>query len=235
MYGQMKIDISEYVAEIDHRIQTLSLPAVRTYAIECVKSIRNELLHSKNSYSDEEKELLYSGGVFIRGVIDYIFLAERVSVPGWNQDRGLVATVWKRLWDCNDRIKACNFNRQLHLTQLILNLLSMLKKFYRENYGPGIYVSPETKVKYRECSICGRNIKECAHIPGRVYSGLPCRQICRDLEGLSVSLVDNPEDPRCRIWPWNCNEETRIISKIPVLIPFLIDDFLFEEDWEKRV
>ena len=60
-------------------------------------------------------------------------------------------------------------------------------------------LSPEIIIRKWECSICHRDLEKCVHEVGKFYNNKKCVAIARDIEFTGVSIVDNPEDSRCRI------------------------------------
>jgi hypothetical protein len=70
-----------------------------------------------------------------------------------------------------------------------------------EQFPQQYFMSPEILFKKGECSICGKNIRNCSHIKGRVYNGEYCTQIVKGITISGASLTDNPLDPRCRVVP----------------------------------
>lgn len=60
-------------------------------------------------------------------------------------------------------------------------------------------LSPEIKIKWYQCTLCGQNYEICEHEEGKEYDGVRCILAPRDIEFLSNSVVDNPKDPKARI------------------------------------
>jgi hypothetical protein len=54
-------------------------------------------------------------------------------------------------------------------------------------------------VRAAECSICGLDPEDCAHIVGREYDGERCIRIIKQVDLLEVSLVGRPAQPDARI------------------------------------
>lgn len=60
------------------------------------------------------------------------------------------------------------------------------------NIEGGVYRETSIGFSFRlpECSVCGKDLRTCAHIPGRAYGGHPCHFIMRDvLEVIEGSVV----------------------------------------------
>lgn len=54
-------------------------------------------------------------------------------------------------------------------------------------------------VRAAECSVCGIDPEDCAHVAGREYEGELCYRIIKEVDLLEVSLVERPEQPDARI------------------------------------
>ena len=54
-------------------------------------------------------------------------------------------------------------------------------------------------IKISKCSICGNDYDDCDHIKGKLYMGKMCSRIIKEMDLEEISLVENPEDKRCRI------------------------------------
>ena len=83
-----------------------------------------------------------------------------------------------------------------------LNMLSrhikhceiMEKKFPNQ-----LFISPAIIAKKVECSICGKDYKNCNHIAGRAYMGKLACKMYRDIICKEISLVEEPRDKKCRL------------------------------------
>jgi len=69
-------------------------------------------------------------------------------------------------------------------------------------YPYKVFASVEIVVGRIDCSICGNNMhsSECSHIKGELYRGKLAYGIVKEIKkSLSVSLVENPADKRCKV------------------------------------
>ena len=66
-------------------------------------------------------------------------------------------------------------------------------------FPPQVFVSAGVIVRYQECSICGNEYGECAHVAGRPYLGRFCSIIARDIAADHTAIVKSPADKGCRI------------------------------------
>ena len=61
-------------------------------------------------------------------------------------------------------------------------------------------LSPEIKIEWFQCGICKKNYEEeCDHIEGEFYDDEKCVLYPRDIEFLSSSIVNIPQEPKARI------------------------------------
>ena len=170
----------------------------------------------------------YLFAVLFRGLQDFTDLVLTTTSPDWIRKPETVEKAWDHLWDAKDRLayvaNACSHKT---LTWVIAELASLEKEFLRV-FGPGLYWSPEIIAKTEICTACSQDFRSCNHIAGRIYNGIRCAKIPRDIEAKAVSVVQHPVDPRCRIWPWQLKEEKghyEIVGTC-ILTAFRIDDFL---------
>jgi hypothetical protein len=230
MSNTEKISLEKILAELSVVITRRDYAASRDMLIRVLCDIRNELSSRRALYEESELNQIYATGIFLRGILDYVNIRKIVSNSNWTQNHRLIDLVWTRMWDCKDRIESYPNVLAGSFIEQVRKFIDFLFLFFRENFGEGVYMSPEIKVRRAECTICNDNIKKCSHIPGRLYGGQMCRQKFVDMEALGASIVSHPEDYRCRIWPWNFNKKESTFT-VPVLTMFLIDDFIQDERW----
>lgn len=182
----------------------------------------------------ESRTHLYCAGVTVRGILDWIYLNSIISSPSWATSSVLQEGGWRFLHDCADRIEAFPGSLDSPILSHIRNSLESIRQCYLLNHGEGIYLSHDIAVKKRLCTICDQNVKLCNHIPGVVYDGSLCQERIVDFEIRSISLVANPADPRCRVWPWNYNQVENTFHA-PVLVLFALDDFIRDSEWKNDI
>ena len=99
------------------------------------------------------------------------------------------------MWDCIERIEyASGHLTNSEVLTSLLRRIYRLKSWFTEEYGHGLYSSPEILIKREVCSICKRNFKMCAHIAGAIYGGKRCASEPKDFELRSISIVEFPEE-----------------------------------------
>ncbi len=107
---------------------------------------------------------------------------------------------------------SCSFASQgCPMLTRVDNRLRMLDCLERILFPPQIFSSPGMLAEFK-CSICELDIKDCAHIRGRVYRGRLCYHIATSVEILEFSIVAEPADRRRRITSYS--EGTKTIDKL---------------------
>ena len=229
----VKIDPNDFVHSFNKTYKFFDPNSSKTFLIDAIQKIKTEIHSNHSNYSDDEKNALIIAGIFFRGILDYLTIKTIIQSPDWLNSSKSLEVLWTLICDCEERL---SFQTNLHgpLIYEIHSSIFKIKTHIKENYGPGIYASPEFKCKRSLCSLCGQNIKKCDHIPGQLYGGRWCNEIPEDIELLGVSLVTNPEDNRCRIWPWNMDEKDNT-AQMAIFTNFQLDDFLSDDDWLKKI
>lgn len=54
-------------------------------------------------------------------------------------------------------------------------------------------------IRESECSVCGRDPEDCAHVSGRTYGGIFCSRIVKRFDADHVALVETPDFPDARV------------------------------------
>lgn len=158
---------------------------------------------------------------------DYAEMGKITIQVKWDQDNSNLEAVWLKLWDSKDRLDSVRGRIQSDIVERIYSNLEDLLDQYRQNFGNGLYASPEILIKKEVCSICKNDIRACSHIKGRWYDGNICRGIAVDIEMKTISLVTVPRDPRCRMWPWREKEDR--VFEMAVLTLFQVENFLNDD------
>ena len=135
--------------------------------------------------------------------------------------------------DCKERLEFASGYCRGDVIDQVRESVDGLEKFFRESFGDGTYTSPGIISDKLLCSICQKDSRACAHIPGRLYYGRICRYQLINPRLEHIALVKVPKEPRCRIWSWqvkdNLDGEGATLDPICILTTFSIDDFLWEE------
>ena len=77
-------------------------------------------------------------------------------------------------------------------------ILGELEALERIVFPPQTFFSTGMLIKESHCSICQKPFGSCEHIKGRVYDGQFAARVITELDLLEVSVVDTPDDKRCR-------------------------------------
>jgi hypothetical protein len=223
------IEVESKSAEFAKKFRASQFIEAAKVAAETVDLLKRALKASENASADDLNEI-YLRAIFFRGLFDLCIIERVMEQENWDQDHALLDYVWTKYWDCKDRF---DFSRPLFggaLVEHIDRTLQRLSNYYLERFGPGRYMSADLMIKTRLCSVCREDLRGCDHVPGRLYGGILCRGIPVGIEPVGASLVENPKDPRCRIWPWDFDSEKGII-KATILTVHELDDFIGNDGW----
>jgi len=87
------------------------------------------------------------------------------------------------------------------------NKLHILEKLL---FPPQIFFSLGVIIENAECSICGKDYRECEHIVGKAYMGKMCYQIITKIREMKeVSIVEEPADKHARMLQFIDDRVTR--------------------------
>jgi hypothetical protein len=129
-----------------------------------------------------------------------------------------VEYVWELLFDARDRLVGYA-GLNVGFRAYWLNQVRPAFDAIQGKYGNGSYTSWELVLDGLTCSICNSDIRGCNHVPGEWYGEEECKQIPEGGYIRAVAIVENPHDPRCRIWPWD-RKTGENESWMPVFILF---------------
>ncbi len=195
-------------------------------------SICKEIISNRDSEQNSSRcNLAAVGGVLFKGLIEFTEIFKITRSKTWFSHPQSVERSWYLLQNCKERFNyALNFIKiRREISIFIFDELKMVESTILENYGEGVYCSPEVMIKSVECNICHSDFRRCSHVVNNIYDGIICKMVVTDLESFSgVALVDNPQDLRCRIWPWNAKKEADgvFINDAIMMTAFNLQDFL---------
>lgn len=173
-------------------------------------------------------------GILFHGFLNHLELETLASRQSWLQHTKDVEDGWCILCDAQDRLTYVAPAVNLDAVPLVLERLDELERSISSNYGSGLFMSPEALWKGMNCSICEIDYRICEHHAGGIYNGVRCTVSPREIVGVrAVSLVDTPQDRRCRIWPWHYSREENgyvKFAKVPIMTAFRVDEFLDSDD-----
>lgn len=179
-----------------------------------------------NEFKGEEATWVYVFLILIKGLNDMSDLAEATMDPGWIENDKKVEAIWCKLWITRDRFDFFQAHcLEPNILKRFTSRLDGLESFFYDEFGAGLYFSPEIRIKKSKCSVCDKNIKACEHLIGNVYEGKHCQEVVVDAEFQTISIVKSPHDMRCRIWPWNVERDEMTVKGMFMCLE-TIDDFL---------
>lgn len=196
--------------------------------VECCKEIKK----NPNIPEDAQNEITILA-IFFKGLEELSELLIIQDVKDWMTDTKKIQNVWYLLQNSEDRL-----NASIRLLSIKPEIVASIKKsigdteqLFLKYFGPGLYSSPEILIKKTECSICHSDFRKCDHFQGVIYNGELCKMMGVEIEFHGSSLVTEPRDRRCRIWPFNTEKEENgglLIKDSVMLTTFSIDDFLLK-------
>lgn len=94
-----------------------------------------------------------------------------------------------------------------------------------------MYNSWELDIAGLRCNICARDTRLCDHVAGRWYEGIECHGTAYGpFTFVRSAIVSNPDDPRCRIWPWGEKSTDEPGKRVFTSAIFKLFDPVGEED-----
>lgn len=196
--------------------------------VECCKKIRKI-----QNISDDTRSQITLLAIFFKGLEELSALLLILSDKNWMEDTKNIEQVWNLLQNSEDRLNSTmrRISVKGEILGSIIKTIDDVEQLYLKYFGPGVYSSPEILIKKTECSICHSDFRKCDHLQGVIYNGELCKMMGVDIEFRGSSLVSEPRDRRCRIWPFNIEKEKNgamLIKNSVMLTTFCIDDFLLE-------
>lgn len=126
--------------------------------------------------------------------------AVRSELKMWiGTKNGSWVDAWDHLIDAQEFLKSAQAAHEFTRTGDIDRLRSKYDWIEKFVFPPQMYLSPGLVVDKYLCSICGGDYQNCEHLAGLPYWGQICSRIIEDAKTREVSVVDQPEDKKCRI------------------------------------
>lgn len=192
----------------------------RKIAVETRDLLERERRHARREW---DRIYRYGGSILFSGLRDFIDVQISSEIDNWIRKPEIVESTWDLLHDAEARISGCHLCLSDEVRNFLLTRLHDKRVMINMTYGPGSYVSPGHTLSALICSLCKEDIRACDHVPGNLYDGYPCT-VSPVIGGIDhVAIVENPEDPRCRIWPWHVeqgDEEGRRKVRVTILRAF---------------
>lgn len=188
-------------------------------AAEIAISGIRETHESPSRFQGASARALYGVRVLLNGLRDIANLRLVTSNESWIHCPRAVESAWCLSHDANERLSEHNGISDAFRVYC----LSEIESFWgvvRQRFGDGAYNSIELSIEQLTCTICGADLRGCLHEPGKWYDDRLCQSKPEGLDVLASAIVDNPRDPRCRIWPWQIDKGARTIRRLVMLNSF---------------
>lgn len=104
-------------------------------------------------------------------------------------------TSWCKLEEIEIEISWILKNQPTNAIDQFIKFLQERVQCWQSLYPYKVFISPEIKEGRRICNICGLDDtpwSSCHHIPGKIYCGVMCVRIVKDVELLGVAITENP-------------------------------------------
>ncbi len=164
--------------------------------------------------------------VLLHALHDISDVEQVVNAQGWIDAPKAVEFVWIAAHDALERICGCKLGTDEIFSAKLATRMKQILRSIVQRYGVGLYVSPELVYSRMNCTNCGNDIRGCSHSPGLWYNGHICKVDRVPCHIASVAIVENPVDPRCRVWPWHyspANGESNATFRVAILRVFSLD------------
>lgn len=173
-----------------------------------------------------QAQLRFDLRVLLNGLRDLANLCAITAHIGWCDNTKAVEKAWRFAHDALARIERYHGIEE-EFPDYCLEMIRPFFETVKKRFGHGIYTSWEVLYDGLICTICELDTRECAHVAGRWYGDRLCQNMAKHTNMTGVAIVDNPRDPRCRIWPWQRVKDEYVYEHVPIYIEFAIEG---EED-----
>lgn len=215
------------IIEWRHSYGAKDYSACRKIAEQVISELKTVYREKSFGEISDFYNMIYVCLIYFKGLTDILTLVDYTADQHWPEDHEKTEAIWYGLWDAIERLEYVDSHySDKSLCSALLEQLRRLESNFYDNFGRGLYASPEILIKKATCTICGENIKACSHITGVIYNGVPCRENAEDFTLHGVSLVNSPHDMRCRVWPWKMQKDGHFDVRIMNLNQ--LDNFIKE-------
>jgi hypothetical protein len=221
-YNELKGVVNDAMRSCLRSLESGDALEARTEAVKAVDACRHGLNGGGAAFSGNEKsKTLYRGilAAACRDLSDCDTMMQQDQLPG---DK--LESLWNRLLICIERLAFVRGKLDGVPIEDLADRATMIREKFDARFGAGLYANPEFIVRRELCSICNDDFRRCSHRDLRVYDGVLCRRIPKDVTVRAVSFVKQPTDLRCRVWPWRWDEQAKKYSFEPILDSSNLDD-----------
>lgn len=205
---------------------------VKAKLLEEIKIYRDKFLALNQVGNEEAKNSILLMGILHKAFYELVEVIMFMKDEKWLLDKIIVKLTWHKLWNCKERIDFVSYYIDGEFINWVCTIIKIIDEEFLEYFGHGKYSSPTIVCKSIICNICRDDFRKCSHRAGKIYNGSICSPV-KDISKVEdVSIVHNPQDPRCRIWPWELDEnrgqngDIDIQIRTTVMVAFRLDDFL---------
>jgi hypothetical protein len=213
--------VDEAIDRCRRRLEADDPWSARLAVTSAANYCRSLLRESRMDLTDDDKSSVLLLGILCAAHRDFADCFDLLKKPFLRFNE--VELLWTRLIDCLERMDVVRGAIEGTGVDWLAAQVSGAYDHVLQQFGPGLYCSPEIVVDRELCSICGKDYRACGHRAGVIYDGKRCRKLADGMELRSSSIVKIPVDRRCRIWPWNFDKETNRFSA-KLLTTFDVDD-----------
>lgn len=194
---------------------------------EGIRKYKTEFQRIESGVNPEKRNKILVFAILFRGLLDYLELLETLSANDFYKEPKCIERAWIQLCDCKDRMRYVSQFYNNGTAESVIKSVEYIEQMFEKKFGKGLYLSIDVTAEKELCNICGNDTRICSHIAEKIYDGIICMPIPQDFRGGAVALVENPADPRCRLWPWNTRDEgDALVNKCVILTCFSVDDFM---------
>lgn len=230
LYADLEKEVVTHLKEWRIFISSGDQVGAKNLLQEAIGRYKTEYQRIGRGVNPKERNELLIFAILLRGLLDYSELMNILTTHDWYKKPQCIEKAWIQLCDCKDRLRYASRFYNCETVELVIKSIGSIEQMFERNFGKGLYMSIDVSAEKELCNICGNDIRACSHIVGEMYDGDVCVTIPQNLREGAVALVENPADPRCRIWPWNSREEgDTIVNECTILTCFSVDDFMNEE------
>jgi len=168
------------------------------YAMKNAQNLLNRIQEYEKVTGDNNSDLLYNDMFILKRFLELL----KKYAELWSQiSDSVFSNSWDTLQDVLDLLRLINRLTEFNKT-LLFKFLEKQLQAIEILYPYKVFASIEVIFGKVKCSICGKDIYGfgCPHISGELYRGEMAYGIVEEIkELLSVSLVENPSNKRCKV------------------------------------
>ena len=221
-YSQLNAVVKEMMQKCLRSLDEGDVPQARTAAAAAADVCRHSLNGGGAELAGSEKSRTLICGILAAACRDMSDCQQQLHSPNLADTQ--VETLWNRLIDCLERLEFVRMRLEAPGVEQFLSYAQNLRQRFDQRFGPGLYANPEIVIHGEICNLCNDDFRRCGHISGRVYDGVLCKRIPRQMTVRSVTVGKRAVDLRFRVWPWSWDAARRQYSFAPLMRETRMDD-----------